>query len=433
MNKLFYFIILLLFFPIIILFNQETKPIKTGKQYLVVIALNKYKNRLPLNNRVENAKKIKNLLYSKYQIDELIELYDFDATYSNVRKVFTELQRYIKKEDSVIFYYSGHGFADPASNEVYWLPYDSGINEYLKNLWFSNTELINSLNKINAKQIFVISDSSFNQDLLEPVPLDGRINFNLQYFTDSYSKTSRQFLCSGEIETGIDKTEFSQVLINTLRIIRNNYIDPVMIFQNIKNRLNKTKPSLSINKDLGHEDNGSFVLFKRQKELSIKELEMKDKAVEKTEKTEPEPEKEVIKPEKTEPEKEKVVIIRKLVPFKDLHPINKAGRVLLPVSAPIMGSGLILLGVDIAYMLTALDDAMYNGNSYEEYIRVYRIHMIMFITSIAISSVGLTGVIISIPLIAFKEGWFKNRKQNLSLNFNYDLNNNFSLFMRYRL
>ena len=52
----------------------------------------------------------------------------------------------LKKDDSLLLYYSGHGYIDEKINEVYWLPYDSGINEYLKNLWFSNNELIKSLN-----------------------------------------------------------------------------------------------------------------------------------------------------------------------------------------------------------------------------------------------------------------------------------------------
>ena len=416
MNKIFSFLAILFLISVFNLNTQETKPAKVGKQYLIIIALNKYKNRLPLNDRVENAKEIKNLLYSKYEIDELIELYDFDATFLNINNILTELQKKIKKDDSLLLYYSGHGYIDEKINEVYWLPYDSGINEYLRNLWLSNNELIKSLNKINAKQIFVISDSCFNQNLLEPIVPEEKMKFTDQYFTDSYSKNSRQFLCSGELETGIEKTEFSQVLINTLRIIRNDYIDPVMIFENIKNKINKTVPYLGYSKDLGHQEYASTVLFKRQKEIAIKEIEEKKDEITKTEKT----------------EKEKVIVVKKLTSFSNLHPINKSGRILMIVSVPVLVSGLSLFGVDMAYMLTELDDKIHNGNSYEEYVRTYRVHIVMFITSIVISSIGLTGVIVSIPLIAFKEGWFKN-KNKVSLNLNVDLNCNFLLFLRYRL
>ena len=399
MKKIIYFLIILFFIPYTSIFNQELNPIKTGKQYLVIIALNKYKNRLPLNDRVENAKQIKNILYSKYEIDEVIELYDFDATISNIKNVLNDLQKNLKKEDSLLLYYSGHGYIDNKINEVYWLAYDSGINEYLKNLWFSNTELIKSLDKINAKQIFVISDSCFNQNLIEPVILKEKIKFTDQYFNDSYSKISRQFLFSGEQETGIEKTEFSQVLINALKKIKNNYIDPIMIYEEIRNKMNKSTPVLGINKDLGHEESASYILFKRQKELAIDELEEKK-----------EEKKEIVK----------------------LHPINKSGRILMIVSVPVLTSGLLLLSADMAYMLTALDDKMYSGETYEEYVRTYRAHIVMFITSVVVSSVGLTGVIISIPLIAYKEGWFKNKKEKLSLNLNLDLSSNVSLFMRYR-
>ena len=84
-------------------------------------------------------------------------------------------------------------------------------------------------------------------------------------------------------------------------------------------------------------------------------------------------------------------------------------------------------------MITGLGNQMYNGESYEEYVRSYRVHIVLFISSVVVSSVGFTGVIVSIPLLAFKEGWYKNKKDKLSLNFNIDLNSNFSLFMQYRL
>src|SRR4030042_1182560 len=106
MNKLSFFLIIILLFPIAFLFNQETNLVKTGKQYLVVIALDKYQNRLPLEDRVKNAKDIKKLLYSKYEVDELLELYDFDATSKNINEIFLKLQREIKKEDSLLIYYS---------------------------------------------------------------------------------------------------------------------------------------------------------------------------------------------------------------------------------------------------------------------------------------------------------------------------------------
>lgn len=416
MNRIIYFLFLLLLFPTSYLFNQETKPIKTGKQYLVIIALNKYKNRLPLNNRVENAKEIKNILYSKYEIDEVIELYDFEATSSKINETLTGLQRDLKKDDSLLLYYSGHGYIDQKINEVYWLPYDSGINEYLKNLWLSNSDLIKSLNKINAKQIFVISDSCFNLNLLEPFNPEEKIKFTDQYFLDSYSKNSRQFLCSGELETGIEKTEFSQLLINTLRKLRNDYIDPVMIYEDIKDKMNKSVPFLGVSKTLGHEDFASYVLFKRQKELAIKETEEKiDNKITEAKQT----------------EKEKIVVVKKLLPFTSLPPINKSGRILMMVSVPVLVSGLSLFGVDMFFMLTALNDKIYSGSSYEEYVRTYRAHIIMFISSIVVSSIGLIGVVVSIPLIAYKEGAFK-KKEKVSLNFNMNLNNDFSLFMRYK-
>ncbi len=427
MKKLIIFLLILFFFSITFLSTQEKELIKSGKQYLVVIAIDKYKNRLPLRDRVNGAKKIKNMLFSKYEIDELIELYDYEATHIDIKLTLSDLIKRLKNEDSLIIYYSGHSYVDKKTNETYWLPYDAGINEYEKELWMSNTELISQINKINAKQIFVISDSTFNTSLLNIESIQDNQIFSNEYFINSYSKKSRQFLCSGELETSIIKTDFSEELYNALKRLNKNYVDPVMIYNEIKNRINKSNPVYGVIENIGHQKSASLVLFERSNQLSIKNLEAIDREKELAKEKEKDTEKEVII-------KEKIVRTKNFTPFRDLHPINKAGRVLMPVSAPVFGCGLILLGVDFAYMFTVLDNEIHSGVSYEDYVRAYRTHIIMFITAVAVSSVGLTGMIISIPLLAYKEGWFNKFKErkNLSLNLNMDLNSDLSLFLNYK-
>lgn len=417
MNKLIYFVIILLLFPICLLFNQQTELIKTGKQYLVVIALDKYKNRLPLQDRVKDAKDIRKLLYTKYEVDELLELYDFDATFKNINDIFLRLQREIKKDDSVLIYYSGHGFVDNKSSDVYWLPYDAGINEYVKELWLSSNDIIKNLNRINAKQIFIISDSCFNTNLIEPIFLEKKPDFTNQYFTDSYSKESRQFLCSGEMETGLEKSEFSEQLVAYLKFTRKKYIDAVMIYDEIKDKMKRTVLVYGVMKSIGHEENASMVLFQREKEIKFMEEEYVSK----------EPTKE---PEK-EP-KERIIKTPRFTPFKDLSPLNKSGRILLATSAPVCTIGFILWGLDLAYMFTALHSQMYDGNSYEEYVKTYRIHINLFISAVVVTSVGFVGIIISIPLNAVKGDFSRVKKDKLSLNINFDLEQDLSFYMRYR-
>lgn len=53
---------------------------QVGKQYLVLIAINKYKNWSPLYRPVKDAREIREILESRYYIDEVWTLYDEKAT-----------------------------------------------------------------------------------------------------------------------------------------------------------------------------------------------------------------------------------------------------------------------------------------------------------------------------------------------------------------
>src|SRR5512145_410397 len=51
-----------------------------GRQYAVIIGIDRYKEWAALRNAVSEAKKVKAILASRYYIDEFIELYDGSAT-----------------------------------------------------------------------------------------------------------------------------------------------------------------------------------------------------------------------------------------------------------------------------------------------------------------------------------------------------------------
>ena len=59
-----------------------------GKQYLVLIGINKYKEWSSLKGPVRDTKALKKILVSQYYIDEVIELYDENATKANIIKLF---------------------------------------------------------------------------------------------------------------------------------------------------------------------------------------------------------------------------------------------------------------------------------------------------------------------------------------------------------
>ncbi len=96
--------------------SPSIDPIKKyfKKSIAVIIGISKYKEENSLANAENDAKGIMNVLEEKYGFatDIIIPLFNEDATYVNIRKIFvSNLQDEDKvgPEDRVIIYYAGHG------------------------------------------------------------------------------------------------------------------------------------------------------------------------------------------------------------------------------------------------------------------------------------------------------------------------------------
>ncbi len=384
-----------------------------GKVYCVIIALDQYKNRLTLENHKSNAIKLKNILYNNYEVDEVFEIYDIDATKEKIESLFLKLNSDLKKEDSLILYYSGRSYIDIIENESYWLPYDAGINEYSKEYWISNKDIINYLSNIIVNQFLFINDANFNLDYIELIDLDDSIKFTTEYYEKAYSKRTRQFLGSGISEIGIIKSDFTEQLISVLEKMKGNYIDSINIFNEIKSKLKESTPILGSIKNIKHEKGASFVLLPRKEELVKIEKEevikKEDKVIEK--------EKEVKKEEKG-----KTIIYQ---PQINLKSINIAGNVLLPIGATISTVGISFFIIDLLILFPVVKEKMYYGTTYADYEFYYNLNLTIFSTSIAatILGLGLTAAGIGLKIYAF-------RQKKLSLNMEY--NNSVKLYFTYK-
>jgi len=143
--------------------NSERK----GKNYLLMIGVNKYQHLSPLNNCVRDVKNVTEVLTTKYQFEhgDLFFLLDEEATKKNIYKKLLELIDLIQKNDSLIIYFAGHGDFNSTLNECYWIPIEaipSQIDTYIP-----MSEFINFISAISAKHILVFSDSSFSYNLIK--------------------------------------------------------------------------------------------------------------------------------------------------------------------------------------------------------------------------------------------------------------------------
>lgn len=234
---------------------------EAGKQWVFLIGINKYIELEPLKNPVKDLKEISKVLNSKYYIDETIELYDEKATKSNIIKTFRELQEKVKINDSLLIIYAGHGFLDKSSNTGSWIPVDGGKDELNQSNWIANTQIRGLIGNFKSRHILLISDSCFSGDILNKNRGLDISKLDNNYFSLAYQKVSRQVMTSGASEFVPDQSEFAQQLKMSLEGNNKPFIDPLMLFGEIRSGVRKTTPMLGSLDGTGHQEGGSFLLF----------------------------------------------------------------------------------------------------------------------------------------------------------------------------
>jgi len=231
-----------------------------GKQYAVIIGIDKYQEWPGLHSAVSEAKAIKQVLAERYYIDEFYELYDQDASAANIRKLFLEiLPTQLGIHDSLLVFYAGHGQLD-ASKTGFWIACDGSKDIYSQSGWIPNAQLRNMLDQLKAQRILILADACFAGDFLN-VNRGASPTVDSAYFRRALQLTARQVLSSGASETVPDQSEFGRQLFNLLERNIEPLLDPVSMYERIRLGVTQTEPLLGSLP--GNEQGASFVLFLR--------------------------------------------------------------------------------------------------------------------------------------------------------------------------
>jgi|GEM_PF-2619921 len=406
---------------------------KIGKNYLLLIAIDKYKNRLHLEIHINNAVDIRNTLYEKYYIDNVIELFDYKASKNAIINKLRDLKRILRPQDSLIIYYGGHGYYDEKNNEAYWLPYDAGINENLKENWLSNDDIMGLVGKISADHIFLIVDSCFSDKYIKEIVSNK--NFNDDYFKKSLKNKSRQILASGEKETGSISSEFIDRFKKAIKRNNKPYLDPVMIYEDIKDNV---EPPVLFGEAVGtgHNKDGSYLFVLRQFDsVKYEDVVVEEDDTEKYTVTDDkliEKEKELAKKEKELKKKEERLKEMEEGKKGMVNPkiVNITGIALCPVGGVIALAGLGLLLGDLVGYANVVQDKIDNKTTYRDYETAYTTFIALFASSIGITVLGLGIVGLSIPLILFKRD-FKKIRGKTELSLNIEFKNDIKFYLNY--
>ncbi len=190
--------------------------IEFGKNYLLVIGIDEYKNGVPpLRNAVRDALSFKEVLIKKYQFqnEDTTVLLNEEATRANIIDMFDQLIHKIEPEDSLVFYFSGHGEYFKHLTKGYWLPVDAVANKRFT--YLSNDEVLGLIRSLKARHVLGVVDSCFSGSLM-------RSNKNDNLVKRFISKPSRWLITSGQLEVVSDgslgdNSPFAKLLISRLK------------------------------------------------------------------------------------------------------------------------------------------------------------------------------------------------------------------------
>jgi len=236
--------------------------VNIGKQYALFIAIDAYRYWNPLKKPVADAREIRDILRQDYYIDEVIELYNQDATRANIARTFTDLQSKLGVHDSLFIYYAGHGHLDESSNAGFWIPVDGGTDQFAQENWLPNSQIRGYISRFKAIHVFMVNDSCFSGDILNtnrsmPPQIDNA------FLRRAYALTSRQVITSGASEEVPDQSEVSAALINSLRKNTSPLLAPDNIYDDVKLSVRKTLPLLGNLEQSGHQNGATFLFFRR--------------------------------------------------------------------------------------------------------------------------------------------------------------------------
>lgn len=171
------------------------------KDYALIIATNEYQNWSDLNNPINDANTIADILKDKYgfEIDMLV-----NPTVEELNdKVYDYNSRRFNPQDQLLIFVAGHGYFDETLEEGYVVASNSIKNDKGKTTYLSHNLLRVRIENIKCEHIFLVMDVCFG-GTIDP-KLARRRGETLdkedaQYLVKKLTKRTRKFLTSGSKE-----------------------------------------------------------------------------------------------------------------------------------------------------------------------------------------------------------------------------------------
>lgn len=238
-------------------YDGKTEEITAkGKDYLLIMGIDKYKSWPVLSNPAADAKAFEKLMIDNYgyKNENVIELFNENATRKNIYIQLKKLVDNLTPNDRLLVYYAGHGFYDEKLELGYWIPVNAESEEYDE--FLNNLDIARYVQKMKAKNIFVIADACYSGSLVRDMQKENSKDYR-----------SRIILCAGKLQPVSDGKpgEHSPFATQVLQFFNTNTTKQILasdLIRFVKLALKKSPPVGGAIDEVGDE-NGDFI-FERK-------------------------------------------------------------------------------------------------------------------------------------------------------------------------
>lgn len=243
--------------------NSEAHWGFKGKNYLFLIAINKYKYWTPLKCAVKDVENFAKVVTSRYQFEQanITFLKDTGATGKNILRQFKALTDNVTEHDNLVIYFAGHGHF--MSKTGYWIPVDARFGDEWEEEFINTAVVVDRLRKIDSLHTLLIIDACFSGSLTETAVIRG---------AHSEKYKSRRVFTSGRADQVVsDQSPFARAIQIQLEENKNPYIYASQLIAEVRaivERESKQVPTDArvVNSD---DDGGDFVFHLKLSEPEI--------------------------------------------------------------------------------------------------------------------------------------------------------------------
>ena len=172
------------------------------KTFAVIVGIDRYMNLPPdkqLKNAVNDASGVEEVLRRNYRFDEIVTLFDEEATKENVMRLLTSaLPQKMTEDDALFLFWAGHGNQQKSAlGEIgYLIPYDGSADAVYKDITMA--DLRDTVSKlVPAKHVFYVMDACYSGLLTTTRSLNDKPKRDLAYLKEITKESVRQVLTAG--------------------------------------------------------------------------------------------------------------------------------------------------------------------------------------------------------------------------------------------